>query len=196
MESNEMQMTEKESLLLITSMINKARNRFNETGAMYLVYGWVILACCLIQFAALYFYNYENAPYIWFLTWGAVIYQVIFIRKKRGCDKTSTYTGEIIRFVWMVFIICICLLIFLQVRLHSMLTINPSILVIYGMPTFLSGVILKSNSLKIGAVCCWILSVASVFVLYEFQLLLIALAVIVAWIIPGYVLREKFKNES
>lgn len=33
-----------------------------------------------------------------------------------------------------------------------------------------------------------------VFVLYEFQLLIVALAVIVAWIIPGHVLNKKFKK--
>ena len=38
-------LSEKESMELITSMINKARNRFNETGIIYLVYGWVIFIC-------------------------------------------------------------------------------------------------------------------------------------------------------
>jgi hypothetical protein len=196
MESNEMQMTEKESLQLITSMINKARNRFNETGALYLLYGWVILICCLVQFVALYFFKNHHVYYIWYFTWAAVIYQVVYLRKKRATDKTRTYTGEIIGFVWLVFIICISLLIFLQIYLKSPVTINPSILIMYGMPTFLSGVILKSNALKRGGVCCWLLAVLSMFIAYEFQLLLIALAVILAWIVPGYLFKRKFKKEN
>lgn len=196
MERNEVGMTETESLQLITSMINKARNRFNETGTMYLLFGWVILICCLAQFVALYFFKNHNAYYIWYLTWAAVIYQVVYLRKKRATDKTRTYTGEIIGFVWLVFIICISLLIFLQIYLKSPVTINPSILIMYGMPTFLSGVILKSDALKIGGIFCWLLAVVSMFISYEFQLLLIALAVVVAWIVPGYLLKQKFKKEN
>lgn len=196
MEKEEKEMTEKDSLQLITSMINKARNRFNETGILYLIYGWIIFICSLVQFIALYFFESQNAYYIWYLTWAAVIYQVIYLRKKRASQKTRTYTDEIVGYVWLVFIICISLLIFLQLYLKSIATINPSILVLYGMPTFLSGVILKSNPLKIGGICCWLLAIVSIFILPEFQLLIIAVAVVVAWIIPGYLLKQKFKKEN
>jgi hypothetical protein len=196
MEKEEKEMTEKDSLQLITSMINKARNRFNETGILYLIYGWIIFICSLVQFIALYFFKSQNAYYIWYLTWAAVIYQVIYLRKKRASQKTRTYTDEIVGYVWLVFIICISLLIFLQLYLKSIATINPSILVLYGMPTFLSGVILKSNPLKIGGICCWLLAIVSIFILPEFQLLIIAVAVVVAWIIPGYLLKQKFKKEN
>ncbi len=66
----------------------------------------------------------------------------------------------------------------------------------YGMPTVLSGVILKFNPLKVGGICCWVLAILSTLVMYEFQLLLIALAVVAAWIIPGYLLKAKFKKEN
>ena len=64
------------------------------------------------------------------------------------------------------------------------------------MPTFLSGVILKSYALKIGGVFCWLLAILSVFINPEFQSLLITIAVVVAWIIPGYILKENLKKES
>lgn len=43
MEMEEIKMTEKESLELITSMINKAKNKVTESGALYLFWGWLIL---------------------------------------------------------------------------------------------------------------------------------------------------------
>ena len=66
----------------------------------------------------------------------------------------------------------------------------------YGMPTFLSGIILKFKPLIIGAICCWLLAVATPFANYDYQFLLMACAVIAAWIIPGYLLKEKFKKEN
>jgi hypothetical protein len=67
-------------------------------------------------------------------------------------------------------------------------------LILYGMPTFLSGVILKFKPLMVGAVCCWTLAIISPFINVQYQLLLIAGAVIAAWIIPGYLLKRKFKK--
>lgn len=189
-------LSEKESLALIASMINKARNNFNESGIIYLIYGWVIFICSVVQFIVLYFLKNSDAYYIWYLTWVPVIYHVIYLRKKRSAEKTRTYTDEIISYIWLVFIICISLLIFLQIYLKSPATINLTILVLYGMPTFLCGVILKSNSLKTGGIFCWILAIFSVFINPEFQSLLIALAVVVAWIIPGYILKNNLKKES
>ncbi len=196
MNQGEKLMTETESMQLISSMINKAKNRFSENGMLYLLWGWLVLICCLVQFIELYFFNNQNAYYIWYATWLAPIYQVIYLRRFRKKRRVRTYTGEIIGFVWLVFLVCITLIVFILIYLKAYSVINPAVLIMYGMPTFLSGVILKFKPLRIGGICCWLLSVLSVFANYEFQLLCISLAVIVAWIIPGYLLRAKFKKEN
>jgi hypothetical protein len=69
-------------------------------------------------------------------------------------------------------------------------------LVLYGMPTFLSGVLLRFKPLKVGGLVCWLLAIASAYVSNDNQLLLLALAVIAAWITPGYLLRAKYKSET
>ncbi len=185
MNQEEKMMTETESMQLITSMINKAKNRFSETGMLYLFWGWLILFCCLVQFTALYFFNNQNAYYIWYVTWLAPIYQAFYIRRMKKKRAVRTYTGEIIGFVWLVYLICITLTVFILIYIKAYQGINPAVLIMYGMPTFLSGIILKFKPLRIGAICCWALSIAALLVAYEFQLLFIGLAVILAWIIPG-----------
>ncbi|MEP7228835.1 MAG: hypothetical protein ABI691_01205 [Ginsengibacter sp.] len=194
--NQEKPMSEAESIQLITSMINKAKNRFSETGAWYLFWGWLVVFCCLSQFILLYFFENQNAYYIWYLTWVAPIYQVIYTRRSKKKKRVKTYTGEIIGYVWLVYVICITLFIFILIYLNYFSGINPAVLIMYGMPTFLSGIILKFKPLRIGAICCWILAIFAALVTYEFQLLLVALAVFLAWIIPGYLLKIKFKNES
>ncbi|MEO8764751.1 MAG: hypothetical protein ABI416_10710 [Ginsengibacter sp.] len=195
MRPKEVNMTEAESLLLITSMINKAKNRFSESGTIYILWGWLILICCVVQFVALYYFNNQDAYSIWYVTWLAPIYQLFSLRKSRKSRPTKTYTDEIIGFVWVVFIICLALLVFILMHLKAYLGISPAVLIMYGMPTVLTGVILKFRPLLIGGVCCWLLAVLSTMVIYEFQLLMIAFAVAVAWIVPGYLLQQKFKRE-
>ena len=196
MNPEEVSMTEAESMQLISSMINKAKNRFNETGFLYLLWGWVVLICCLTQFIAEYFLNIDNAYYVWFITWLVVVYQIFFLRKKRKARKVKTYTDDINQFVWITFFICGMLLVFILIQFKAYQVIDPAILVMYGMPTFLSGVILKFKPLLIGGIFCWLFAGVSPFIDLEFQLLLVACSIIAGWIIPGYLLRQKFKKEN
>lgn len=195
MERDETKMTEAESLQLIASMINKAKNRFSESGTLYLLWGWLILICCIVQFVASYLFHVD-AYYVWFSTWLLVIYQIFYIKKRIKTKKVRTYTDEINGFVWLVFFICMMLIVFIGVQFKKYEIIDPMILVLYGMPTFLSGIILKFKPLVIGGICCWIIALISPFVNFDFQLLLLSAAVISAWIIPGYLLKQKFKKAN
>jgi hypothetical protein len=65
----------------------------------------------------------------------------------------------------------------------------------YGMPTFLSGIIIKFKPLIIGGIFCWLMAVISPFIDVRYQVLLAAAAVIAAWIVPGHLLRNKYKME-
>ena len=189
-------MTEKESMQLITSMINKAKNNFSERGLLYLIWGWVILFCCITHFVGLYFFHYINISFVWLVVYLVLIFQIVYLRKMRKSRTSQTYTGEINAFVWIVFTISMFLVIFICIVFKRYELIDPLLLVLYGMPTFLSGIIIKFKPLIIGAICCWILALVSPFINIEYHLLLIATAVIAAWIIPGYLLKQKFKKAN
>src|SRR5687767_15925980 len=88
-----------ESLNLIESMINKAKDRFNEDGFIFLLWGWVVLILSLTEFV-LQQLNYEKHYLIWLVTWLAVIYQVFYLRRRRRIN-VRTYTEEIVKYVWI-----------------------------------------------------------------------------------------------
>jgi hypothetical protein len=190
------ELTAQESLSLIESMISKAQNRFNENGHLYLLWGWVILFCSVVHFVLDYWNLYNKPQFVWFLTWAAVIYQMIYIARAKRKERVKTYTDEIINYVWLVFAITMGLIGFLVGRAGAWWLMYPVFLVLYGTPTFLSGIILKFPPLKYGAIGCWILAIASSFVYYKFQVLFLAMAVLSAWIIPGYLLGSRFKNQK
>jgi len=185
-----------DGLQLIESMINRAKNQFNENGTLYLLWGYTIVVCCLVQFVVKYFYHSDKGSYVWMLTWVIVIYQVYFLMKKRKQEKVTTYTDSIIGFVWLSFVIALFLLIFILSANKVPMLINPVLLVLYGIPTFLSGAIIRFRPLMIGGACCFLLSAVSVFVPAAFHFLLLCGAVIAAWIIPGHLLSIRFKKEK
>ncbi len=192
----EQPLNEQASLLLIESMINKAKNKFSESGTLYLVWGIVIFICSVIQFIAVYFYSYADIYYVWYLTWLVFIYQAFFLARKKKREKVKTYTGDILGYVWICFIICLLLLVFIVLYNKAYLLVNPAILVAYAIPTFLSGAILKVKPLFLGGIGCWLLAFSTVFIPAEFHILLIALAVLLAWIIPGVYLRKRYLQEN
>jgi hypothetical protein len=196
MNSDEKQMTEAESLQLITSMINKAKNGINESGTLYLLWGWLIFACCVIQFVGLHFFHYEKVYFVWFSTWLLLIYQFFYIAKLKKRRRVKMYTTEIITYVWIVFIITYAIIVFILNYNKAFSSITPAILATYGMPSFLIGVILKFKPLRIGGICCWLLAVAAPFAAYDYQYLLMACAVSIAWITPGYLFQQKFKTDN
>jgi hypothetical protein len=189
-----------ESFAIIESMINKAKNQFSESGHLYLLWGWAVFICSLSQFILMNFLHYEQHYIVWFSMWLVLIYQIIYLRKERRQKRVRTYTDEIIGFVWIAFFILMLLFGFLFGKLFDpnkyYAFIDPAFLALYGMPTFLSGIILKFRPLILGGICCWLLSILATFISPQYHLLLVALAMIIAWIIPGYMLRKKYKQQT
>lgn len=189
------QLNERESFALIQSMINKAKNNYSESGTLYLVWGFVVLICSLTHFVLAYYFAYANAHYVWFATWGVFAYQVYYLSNKKKKVKVLTYTDEIISYVWLCFIACFFTMIFILMYTRNFDLVLTVILVMYGIPSFLSGAILKIDLLKIGGIICWMLAVLSLFIPIEFHLLLISAAITIAWILPGLYMRKKYLKQ-
>lgn len=188
-----------QSLQLIESMINKAKNQFSENGDLYLLWGWWVFACSIIEFILLNQLQYEKHWLVWWTVPLVILYQIFYLRNKKNHQRVRTYTDEIIGFVWLTFLILLALLLFLLSRIDDPVKISlidPAFLILYGMPTFLSGIILKFRPLLIGGIGCWILSVIITFVSPAYHLLFIPVAMVMAWIIPGYLLKKKYKNQT
>ncbi|MBL0356163.1 MAG: hypothetical protein IPP72_04435 [Chitinophagaceae bacterium] len=192
----EAELSPQESLILIDSMINKARNRFSENGFMYLLWGWLIFVCSVGQFILIELNWFSHPEIIWASTWLAVIYQAIYFSLRKKKTNVKTYSDEIISSIWISFGVCMFILVFILSRYNAWSIMYPLILMIYGIPTFLSGTVMQFKPLKKGGIICWALALVATFVSPLYMLLLLAMAVVAAWIIPGYLLRKKFNDEN
>lgn len=192
---NETPLSAEQSLQLIEGMINKAKNRFSDDSFLYLLWGWVILICSVGQFIILKFSLFNNSGMIWVLTWVAVVVQIIYLVKRKKKEKVKTYADELIGFLWMTFGISMLLLTFILSKTNTWAIMYPVVLMMYGIPTFLTGVVMKFTPLKVGGISCWVLSIIATFLAPIYMLLLVAIAMLTAWIIPGYLLRNLYKKQ-
>jgi FtsH-binding integral membrane protein len=196
---NQENFSAQDSLQVIHSMIEKAKNQFSENGHLYLLWGWVVFFCSLAQFILLKYVQYEKHYYVWMVTWLAVIYQLFYLRRQQKGQRVQTYTDKMMGYIWISFFILMVLIGFSIGEIgkeNYYKLISPVFLAMYGVPTFLCGIFLRFRPLVIGGIGCWVLSVIAHFIPADFQLLLLSAAMIIAWIIPGYSLQKKYKQQK
>lgn len=185
-----------DSLQLINNMINQAKNRFSENGFLYLLWGWLILFCSIAHFVFLKMGWFQHPEIIWASCWLAVIFQIVYLSKQKKKEKVKTYSENIINYIWVSFGICMMIIAIMMSKTNNWSLMNSIVLLLYGTPTFLSGIAMQFKPLVIGGIICWGLAILSVFILPIYVLLLLAVAVISAWIIPGYLLSAKYKLQN
>ena len=189
-----------QSLALIESMINNAKNRVSENGFMYLLWGWVVFICGLSQFVLMHFFKYPQHYVVWMLSWVVFFFQIFYLRRKKRKQRVRTYADHIISYVWIAFIVVIFLVGYLIGNLTGgeyYSHITPLMLAVYGFPIFVTGAIMQFRPLIFGGIGCWVLCIISTFIKeYDYQLLMIPASMLVAWIIPGYLLRAKYKSQN
>ncbi|MDQ2753723.1 MAG: hypothetical protein M3R72_11940 [Bacteroidota bacterium] len=198
-EQEEVFFSEEQSLQLITQMIQKAKNDFVETGISALLWGSIIPFCSLVQFISFY-HPFGGAEYVWILTFLAVIPQVIISVKENKNKKFKGYHESAMGGIWIAFAISMFLLSFYFSFLSSQgIDINKLhqdtlYLIIYGIPTFSTGIGRRFKPMIIGGIACWALAIISVFTTYPYNMLLMAAGAILAWFIPGLILQRRYKN--
>jgi hypothetical protein len=188
--TEEKMLTEKESLELITTMINQAKRAYEETGISALLWGSVVVFCSLVSFVN-YYFHFPWADYIWFLTTIAVAPQIIIAIREGKRKKFKSYDGVAIRSVWISFGIGIFLFSFFA-GWFNVQHAETVFLIFYGIPTFTSGMITRFRPMIYGGIICWLIAIISMYVGFHYTMLLTAIAAIVAWFIPGLILRKRY----
>jgi hypothetical protein len=194
MEPNEKMMTGEESLKIITEMINKTKVNFSQSIFHLLLWGWLIFACSLSEFLLTRFTSYSAPWQIWYLTIPGVFVSMIYGSVKGRNSRTFTYGDMISMWTWMGYLVAMILLfILMKNRLGS---IPPFILMLTGLPTFISGFVIRFKPLIWGGVSMWILSLVACFGGPDIAPFAVPVAMITGFLIPAYLLRSKNSHDT
>ena len=86
MDQQEKQLSEKESLRLITEMIQKAKGSFHESGTSAILWGTVVALCGLISFSELQ-WTFSVGFDIWLLILVAILPQIYIVFREKKISK-------------------------------------------------------------------------------------------------------------
>ena len=184
-------MSHEESLQLITKMINSSKDNLKNNSVFFLLWGWLVLSASIIHFVLIQIpYRYAWLPWPVMMVAGAIASVVIGIRIGKK-TKVITYFDKMLIYLWYGFFVIVLIIVVLgNLGKLNWQEIQGIIMLLYGLGTFVSGGVLKFKPLIIGGILSWILAIAAFFVAYQYVLLLVAVSIIIAYLVPGYMLRK------
>ncbi len=214
MSQPEKELTEKESLDLIAMMINKAKDSYHDTGIGAMMWGTIITICALVRLSEIHF-GYRLPFDIYWLTILAIVPQVYISIKEKKERKVKSYDDIYMDYLWLGFGISIFLMIFIINAIfrvwepvsaeYAQLSgqaaafkfrefIAPLFLLLYGMPTFVTGAACKFKPMLWGGLLCWACCLVTIFTTIKIDLLLTAFSAVFAWLIPGIIMERDYRR--
>lgn len=192
---NEQQFSPQESLAVIQSMIEKAKQNVQDNSFYFLLWGWLVFAAAMIHFTLANFTNYPHPYFAWFLMIVGAVASIIKGIREENSEQVKTYVGDTMKWFGISLGIIYAGLAFIFGKLSLWENSFPIYILIYAVACFFMGSLMQFPLLRWAGLFCVPLTVLSVYVDYNYQILLLALAVLISYIIPGHVLNWRYKQE-
>ena len=190
------QLSGNESLKLIETMIQRAKTRATGDGTYFLLWGYLVFTAALIHLAGIRMGHEEAGGFAWGILMGfGGVYSAWKAYSEERRQKSSSYIDFFMKYLWIAFGAAIGLILLICLMKAPAVT-YPMILVLYGIGTFVSGGALEFKPLIWGGIFCWILALVAAMVSFENQLIVLAVAVVGSYIIPGHLLQNLLNREK
>ncbi len=184
-----------ESFEIITKMINQAKNNYYESGMGALLWGFTNVICFTLAYLDRVIDGLDLPFNPFLLMIVTMVLQLYFDRKENKYKHAKTYLDDAHKYVWMAFGISVLIVSIAGGVGHINYYALPVLLVLFAIPTFISGCINKFKPLIVGGIICWVLSVVVFLVRSEISFLLVAAGAFAAWVVPGFMLRARFNKQ-
>lgn len=195
----EQEFSPQQSLQLIQSMIEKTRADFTDNRFYFLLWGWTAFIAIIGQFVLKVVFQYEHHYIVWLLTFVAAGITIYRLSKYEKQKKVKTYVDENMSYLWtgMGISFFVLSMLFLKLGWHNCF---PFFILLYGLGTFVSGRILQFTPLIVGGITNWGLAATAIWFDFDYQMIFAAAAILLSYIIPGYMLRasgqQSFKTNT
>jgi hypothetical protein len=197
MENSSKTLTPEESLELIGKFILNYKKNFRNNSFYFLLWGWMITLASISHFIILRTLQaakeYDKIGLYSMINW--IIFPlagfVFTYFHEKDKHKTNNLRGHIDRFIttlWQVTGIAIFFELAFCLKLNHYYP-GPFILTVVGLSTLVTGITIKYRPVIFGGIGFFIFAIIGSFFSNEFQLLVSALAIVLGYLVPGYMLR-------
>ena len=190
-------LTPEESFEIINKAISNLKMNYKDSAKIFLLWGWLLTLASFSNFIILKILHAKEAynlmGFYSLVNWGVFcIIGFIFLffmeRKLNKEKKVYSYLESNIKNIWIVAAASFFIAVILCVKLE--IAPPPIMLLIAGIATTTSGLLIKFRPLIIGGMTFFIFSIATTFVSNEYIALIVGVALVCGYLIPGYLLKS------
>jgi hypothetical protein len=185
-----------QSLKIIQSMIEKAKQDVADNSFYFLLWGWLVFTAALLHFSLIKFTDYRHPYMAWNLIFIGIVASIAKGIKENKRERVKTFVGDTMKYFGISMIIIYLGLAFIFGRYDLWTYSYPIYILVFAGSCFFMGSLMQFPLLKWAGVSCLGIVAASIYVGFEWQLLLMALAVLIGNIIPGHLLTTKEKLQK
>lgn len=186
----ERELTPSESLKLIETMIAQAKQSFHRNSFYFMLWGVLLISAMAVN----YLMAANGDPrgnYAWAVVGiiGGIASWAYGAREAKR-KQASSFMDRVMLCLWMGFLATLLITMFGSAGSgHGMLV--GAIIVLTGLPTFVTGQLLRFRPLIFGGILFWVLGAVSFFTDMKATALLYIAAMVFGYLIPGYLLKRQ-----
>jgi hypothetical protein len=147
-----------ESLQVIQSMIDKTKQALSRNSLYFLVWGWLTFIACIAQFYLKRIVQYEKHYLVWLVVIVGVVATFFLVSREERNRKVRTYVDDAMKYLWTGMGISFFILSFILGKTGWGNTVFPFFMMMYGLGTYVSGLLLRFRPLLIGGIISWMLA--------------------------------------
>ena len=191
-------LTPEESFTIINKAITSTKMNFKEGAKVFLLWGWVLTLASFSNYIILKILHNNEAFNLMgplsLSNWAifgfiGFIIQFFMLRKIDKSKKIYSYLDNYLNKLWKVTAVSF----FIATVVCIKLEIDPPaiMLLIAGIATTTSGLLIKFRPIIIGGMAFFVFSIAATFVSNENIALIVGASIICGYLIPGYFLKSE-----
>lgn len=191
---------ELDSLKIIQQMINTAKKEQKDDGKGWIIWGWMLFGASVttiinVEFQWFQIFFFWNIFGVFTIMMG--LFEVVKSQFSGKTKRVRAYTKDIFEKLNIGFFISIMLII---VSINMGVSPGkgfPILMDLYGFWILIYATVLNFKPSMIGAYTMWALAFIALFVSsFQYVMVLHALGVLCGYIIPGYIAKKRFNDQS
>lgn len=195
-----MEMNEKDAFLIIEKMIQSAKREVKDNGFYFMFWGWLVFIAALIDYSLLMglipsLKEFHAVTWAILMPAGGIVTAIKSSRDRKHESKVKTYIDELLSYAVRAFAISLFIVCGIMPMSENWSAFYPVLMIVYAIWLYIAGGALRFKPLIWGGYANWGLAIIAFFVQYDMQLLLLAMAVLVGYIIPGHQLKSNFDKQ-
>lgn len=192
MEPNEKVLKPEESLQIIEKMIQRTKGNLHDNSFYFLLWGWIVLIGIVGNTVLANFTDFPKPYLVWLIIILGLIINIVYAMRQGKKNNPSTHLGKVNFMVWIAFLVSYTITLVFMAKLNY--NIVPIIFLLTGNATFLTGIVIKFKPLIWGGIVFWLGAICLFTLPGNLAIFVAPLAIILGYLVPGYLL--KFQNKK